>query len=167
MVPKLKTFIEEHIDLIEQKRWQALYSYATAEIPFQIGNLSYNLLQAGINPLEDLNRVLPEMFCNAMDLHEIEIPSNVTKIMRQAFMNCYYMTKIKIPKSVTSIDDTAFSGCYDLADIQYEGTTTQFLNEIKPTAKMFADVKTGIIECSDAKILVDFDGTIKILEESR
>lgn len=165
MVPQLKTFIEEHIDLIEQKRWQALYSYATAEIPFQIGNLSYNLLQAGINPLEDLNRVLPEMFCNAMELHEIVIPSNVTKIMRQAFMNCYYMKKIKIPKSVITIDDTAFSGCYDLEDIQYEGTTIDFLNNIKPTAKMFEDVRLGIVECSNAKLLFELDGTVKILEE--
>ena len=165
MVPKLKSFIEEHIDLIEQKRWQALYSYAMAEIPFQIGNLSYNLLQAGINPLDDLNRVLPEMFCNAMELHEIEIPSNVTKIMRQAFMNCYYMTKIKIPKSVITIDDTAFSGCYDLEDIQYGGTTKDFLNNIKPTTKMFVETKNGIVECSDAKLLFELNGTVKILED--
>ena len=164
MVQKLKTFIEEHIDLIEQKRWHALYSYATAEIPFQIGNLSYNLLKAGINPLEDLNRVLPEMFCNAMDLHEIEIPSNVTKIMRQAFMNCYHMTKIKIPKSVITIDDTAFSGCYYLDDIQYEGTTTEFLNSVNPSSKLFDDTEKGIVQCSDARILFDFDGTVKILE---
>ena len=165
MVPKLKTFIEEHIDLIEQQRWQALYSYAEAEIPFQIGNLSYNLLQAGINPLNDLNRVLPEMFCNAMELHEIEIPSNVTKIMRQAFMDCYYLKKIMIPKSVITIDDTAFSNCYDLEDIQYQGTTTEFLNNIKPTAKMFADTKRGIVECSNAKLLFEFDGTVTILED--
>lgn len=165
MLPKLKTFIEEHIDLIEQKRWQALYSYATAEIPFQIGNLSYNLLQAGINPLEDLNRILPEMFCNAMELHEIKIPSNITRIMRQAFMNCYYLTKITIPKSITNIEDTAFSGCYDLADIEYEGTTTEFLNIISPNSNLFEDTKNGIVSCSDAKLLFDFDGTIKLIED--
>ena len=164
MVPKLKTFIEEHIELIEKKRWQALYSYATAEIPFQIGNLSYNMLQAGVNPLEDLNRVLSEMFCNSMELHEIIIPSNITKIMRQAFMNCYYLTKINIPKSVTFIDDTAFLGCYYLEDIQYEGTTTDFLNNIKPTYEMFKDTKKGIVECSDAKVIFDFDGTVNIIE---
>ena len=165
MVPKLKTFIEEHIDLIEQKRWQTLYSYATEEIQFHIGNLSYSLLNAGINPLNDLNKVLPEMFCNAMDLHEIEIPSSVTEIQQHAFMGCYYLKKIKITGSVTTIDDTAFSGCYALEDIQYEGTTTEFLNNINISSKLFEDTKKGIVECSNAKLLFDFDGTVQIIEE--
>ena len=163
MVPKLKSFIEEHIDLIDQGRWQALYSYAAAEIPFQIGNLSYNLIKAGIDPLKDLNRILPEMFCDSM-IYELVIPENITRIQRQAFKSCYFLTKITLPSSITHIEDTAFDGCYELEDIVYQGTTTEFISNIKPTTRMFRDTKTGIIECLDADLLVDLDNTVKVME---
>lgn len=164
MVPKLKTFIEEYIDLIEKKRWQALYSYATAEIPFQIGNLSYNLIEAGVNPLEDLNRILPQMFADSM-IDELVIPENITRIQREAFKCCYSLTKISLPSSIVHIDDTAFVGCYELEDICYQGTTTEFIRHINPTTRMFRDIKTARINCSDANIFIDFDGTVSIEED--
>ena len=160
MVPKLKTFIEEHIDLIEEKSWQALYSYAQAEIPFQIGNLSYNLIEAGINPLEDLNRVLPEMFCDASELSEIELPENITKIMRQAFKSCYMLNKIVLPKSIESINESAFESCYELRQIIYKGTTKEFIDNVKPTTNMFYDTATETINCADGDVDFDSDGDV-------
>ena len=47
MVTALKNFIEENIDLIEQKKWKDLYDLASVHIPFQIGNLTTNLMYAG------------------------------------------------------------------------------------------------------------------------
>ena len=164
MVPKLKEFIEEHIDLIEEKRWSALYSYAQAEIPFQVGNLSYNLIKAGVNPLEDLNRILPEMFADSM-IDELFIPENITRIQRQAFQSCYFLTKITLPSSIINIDVTAFKGCYELDKIIYEGTATDFIEKIKPITDIFWDCKTGRINCSDADIVIDFDGTVSVEEK--
>lgn len=166
MVPQLKTFIEEHIDLIEHHRWSGLYSYAKAEIPFQIGNLSYNLIKAGINPLDDLNVIYSEMFCDSSELEEITIPNNITEIKRQAFMNCYVLKSVTIPKSVKVIDDTAFKGCYELETILFEGTAHELIDGIKITTKTFWDAATGTIQCSDYDVIVDFDGTLSIEEET-
>lgn len=166
MTQKTKEFIEEHIDLIEEKRWQALYSYAQAEIPFQVGNLSYNLINAGVNPLNDLNRVLPEMFCNASNLSEIELPENITKIMRQAFKSCYMLNKIILPESIQSIDETAFEGCYELKEVIYKGTATELLNKVNITENMFWETEIGTITCSDADIQVGFDDYVQIKERT-
>ena len=162
MTPKLKQFIEEHIDLIENGRWHALYSYAASEIPFQVGNLSYNLLQAGVNPLNELPRVLPDMFNRAGVLTELELPENITSIMRNAFKDCYMLKKIVLPASLETIDNTSFKGCYELEEIIYKGTAKQFMNNIEPTTDMFWDCNTGTIKCSDKNIFIDFDGTISI-----
>lgn len=165
MTPRLKKFIEEHIDLIENGRWHALYSYASSEIPFQVGNLSYNLLQAGVNPLNDLPRVLPDMFNSAGELTELELPENIISIMRNAFKDCYMLKKIVLPSSLETVDNTSFKGCYELEEIVYKGTAKQFMNNIEPTTDMFWDCKTGTIRCSDKNIFIDFDGTISIEED--
>ena len=166
MVPKLKEFIEDHIDLIEEKRWSAVYSYAKAEIPFQVGNLSYNLIKAGVNPLDDINRVPSEMFCDAQELREIELPENILAIMRQAFKNCYQLTKLVLPLAIESIDETAFEGCYELKEVIYKGTAQELLNKVNITEKMFWDTEIGTITCSDADIMVRFDDYVQIKERT-
>ena len=127
MVTALKNFIEEYIDLIETKNWRALYSHAQTDIPFQIGNLTTNLMKAGINPLDDLDVVLPEMFADSM-LQKIELPVQISVIKRQAFKNCYELKEITLPPALLRIDDQAFDDCYDLHTIRYPGTIKKLKN---------------------------------------
>lgn len=154
MVTALKRFIEEYIDLIETKNWRALYGHAQTEIPFQIGNLTTSLIYAGINPLDDLDVVLPEMFANSM-LEQIELPIQISAIKRQAFMNCYVLREITLPASIIRIDDEAFKDCYDLHTIKYQGT----MNHLKMSfpdwlefSKLFDDCAANFIHCTDGDV---------------
>ena len=92
MTQNLKNFIESNIDLIENKNWRDIYDLASVHIPFQIGNLTANLMKAGIDPLDDLDVVLPEMFAEGF-IDEVVLPVHISVIKRQAFMNCYMLKK--------------------------------------------------------------------------
>lgn len=154
MVTALKNFIEAYIDLIETKNWRALYSHAQTEIPFQIGNLTTNLMYAGINPLDDLDVVLPEMFADSM-LKQIELPIQISVIKRQAFKNCYELREITLPASIIRIDDEAFRDCYELRNIKYKGTMKHLKMSFpnwEHFSKLFDDCATAFIYCTDGDI---------------
>ena len=154
MVTALKNFIEENIDLIEQKNWRDLYDLASVHIPFQIGNLTTNLMYAGINPLDDLDIVLPEMFSNSM-LQKIELPVQISVIKRQAFKNCYELKEITLPPALLRIDDQAFDDCYDLHTIRYPGTIKKLKMSFpnwEHFSKLFDDCATSFIHCTDGDI---------------
>ena len=154
MVTALKNFIEEYIDLIETKNWRALYSHAQTDIPFQIGNLTTNLMHAGINPLDDLDVILPEMFADSM-IQQIELPVQISVIKRQAFKNCYELREITLPASIIRIDDEAFRDCYELHTIRYNGTI-KHLKQSFPNwehfSKLFDDCATNFIHCTDGDV---------------
>lgn len=154
MVTALKKFIEEYIDLIETKNWIALYSHAQTEIPFQIGNLTTNLMYAGINPLDDLDVVLPEMFAESM-IQNIELPVQISVIKRQAFMNCYELREITLPPALVRIDDEAFANCYNLHTIRYPGTMKHLKMSFpnwEHFSKLFDDCATALIDCTDGDV---------------
>ena len=153
MITVLKKFIEKYINLIEQKNWYTLYSHAQTDIPFQIGNLTTNLMKAGINPLDDLDVVLPEMFADSM-LKQIELPIQISVIKRQAFKNCYVLKEITLPPSITKIEAEAFRDCYELDTIKYLGTV-QHLKMSFPNwehfSSLFYESPVCSIQCTDGE----------------
>ena len=154
MVTALKNFIEEYIDLIETKNWRALYSHAYEEIPFQLGNLTTNLIHAGINPLDDLDVVLQEMFAEGF-IDEVVLPIHISVIKRQAFMNCYMLKEITLPPALLRIDDEAFKGCYELHTIKYQGTIKHLKMSFpnwEHFSKLFDDCATNLIYCTDGEV---------------
>ena len=154
MVTILKNFIEEYINLIEIKHWSALYRHAQTEIPFQIGNLTTNLMHAGINPLDDLDVVLPEMFADSM-IAQIELPVQIAVIKRQAFKNCYELREITLPPALLRIDDEAFANCYELHTIRYSGTIKHLKMSFpnwEHFGKLFDDCATNFIHCADGDV---------------
>lgn len=154
MVTALKKFIEENIDLIETKNWKDLYDLASVHIPFQIGNLTTNLIKADVNPLDDLDVVLPEMFAQGF-IDEVVLPVHISVIKRQAFMNCYMLKKIKLPPALIRIDNEAFNGCYELRTITYEGTKKHLKMSFPDWAefsKLFDDCPACFIQCTDGDI---------------
>lgn len=154
MVTALKKFIEEYIDLIEAKDWRTLYNHAQTEIPFQIGNLTTNLMNAGINPLDDLDVVLPEMFADSM-IAKIELPIQISVIKRQAFKNCYELREVTLPPALLRIDNEAFANCYDLHTIRYPGTIKKLKMSFpnwEHFSKLFDDCATALIYCTDGDV---------------
>lgn len=130
----------------------ALYIRAREFIPFQVGNLTTNLQAAGADPLEYLDRVIPEMFANST-IKNIELPDNITKIKSQAFLDCFELNYIKIPVSVMDIDDTAFKGCYELDKIVYEGTVVDWHKiHVKDSWALFIDSPAPCVICKDGEV---------------
>ena len=154
MVTALKNFIEENIDLIEQKNWRDLYDLASVHIPFQIGNLTTNLMYAGINPLDDLDVVLTEMFAESM-IRNIELPVQISVIKRQAFKNCYELREVTLPVALIRIDDEAFANCYELHTIRYQGTIKHLKMSFpnwEHFSKLIDDCATNLIYCTDGEV---------------
>lgn len=154
MVTILKKFIEEYIDLIETKDWRTLYNHAYEEIPFQVGNLTTNLIHAGVNPLEDLDVVLPGMFANSM-IENIELPVQIAVIKRQAFMNCYELREVTLPPALLRIDEEAFANCYELRTIRYPGTIKKLKMSFpnwEHFSELFYDCFTSFIHCTDGDV---------------
>ena len=154
MVTALKNFIEENIDLIEQKNWRDLYDLASVHIPFQIGNLTTNLMKAEINPLDDLDVVLPEMFAESM-IQNIELPVQISVIKRQAFKNCYELREVTLPPALIRIDAEAFANCYELRTIKYSGTIKHLKMSFpnwEHFSKLFDDCAAALIRCTDGDV---------------
>ena len=153
MVTALKKFIEKYIDLIEASDWRTLYNHAYEAIPFQVGNLTTNLIHAGINPLDDLEVVLPEMFAESM-IQKIELPVQISVIKRQAFKSCYELREITLPAALIRIDDEAFANCYELHTIRYPGTIKHLKMSFpnwEHFSKLFDDCATALIYCTDGE----------------
>ena len=154
MITILKNFIEEYIDLIEAKDWRTLYNHAYEEIPFQVGSLTTNLMHAGINPLDDLDVVLPGMFVSSM-IQNIELPVQISVIKGQAFMNCFELREITLPPALIRIDDEAFANCFELHTIKYQGTIKHLKMSFpnwEHFSKLFDDCSTNLIHCTDGYV---------------
>lgn len=77
------------------------------------------LLKNGINPLVYMNEV-PQCFMYKLnlDIKEITIPNNITRIGENAFEGCKNLKSIHIPNSVIDISEAAFNSCLTLTEIK-------------------------------------------------
>lgn len=149
MRDNLKHFLEKNKELLRQNEFKQLYFEAYEDIPFQIGNMTAAFLQAGINPMLYMDKVMPEMFSNST-IEEVIIPNNIRAINRQAFLDNFELKKITIPKSVVGIESSAFKGCYELEEIIYEGTVEEW-EKVFRDPSTFWDCKVEFVTCSDGK----------------
>ena len=111
MNEEIKKFIEENINLIEENRWEEIYSKA-----FPTG-FTDALLEAQINPAELLGYI-PKRYLENSKINQYSIPNKVTNIGYAAFLNCSSLTSVIIGDSVTSIGTYAFTNCSSLISIQ-------------------------------------------------
>ena len=148
MIPELKKFIEENIDLINDNKFNDVYNKIKS---YKFTRLfTEAMLQAEINPLNYTeavpSRYLYESklehiyipagiivinkysFAACHRLKEVTIPEGVIKIGEGAFMGCDALEKLHLPSTLKYIDVGAFGGCKNLKDVTFAGTTKQWLN---------------------------------------
>ena len=140
MTTHVKRFIEEYIDLIENKAFTELYNAANGyfKVAADIGELTYVLESSGINPLlhmtkiprnyydssekssliipANIKQINPVAFCGS-DLEQITIPSNVTDIFSHAFDYCTSLTSVICEEGVEFIGERCFEDCASLKHI--------------------------------------------------
>ena len=64
------------------------------------------------------------LFLNDVEIKELNIPNNVTKIGERVFYGCNSLTSVSIPNSVSSIGEAAFYGCSGLTSLKFGNNVT-------------------------------------------
>lgn len=129
MNDKLKNFINENLDLINEnskESWEEIYS---KKIGFAIkGEFTRMILDSGINDPAEIMGYIPRSYLRESSISNYKIPNNVTLISDVAFSNCKSMTSITIPNSVTSIGEHAFQHCFSLTNVVIPDSVTHIGN---------------------------------------
>lgn len=108
-------FIEDKIELIEQRRWLDVYKLLETEEMDTISRFNTVMIKAGINPLEDLT-VVPRLFLAWSPIEQIDIPNKITKINPFAFLQSNLKTLI-LPKYLEEIGAQSFAQCNELETV--------------------------------------------------
>ena len=120
MIKEIKEFIEKHIDLIEDGRFEELYKlqskWYTVELARLVGIFTETLLSADIDPAKYMKKI-PPFYLTGTTMVSYTIPQNITSIDWSAFIDCNEFTNVTIPDSVTSIGDYAFGYCEGLTGV--------------------------------------------------
>lgn len=109
VAPEIQIFIESHVQLIKEEDFESLYE--KVEPVWMRKDLTETLLEAGINPLEYMNKVPSNFLAESKQVTTFDIPNNIKSIGLAAFIDCTQLTNVNIPDSVTTIGVSAFSGC--------------------------------------------------------
>ena len=166
MIPELKQFIEENIELISDNEFNDVYNKIKS---YKFTRLfTEAMLEAEINPLNYMEAVPSHYlygsniqhvdipvgiivinkysFAHCRQIKEVTIPEGVVKIGEGAFMNCHALEKLYLPSTLKYIDVGTFQECARLTEITFAGTTKQWLNvkDIDGSLLQFEPIK-----CSD------------------
>ena len=166
MIPELKQFIEENIDLISDNEFNDVYNKIKS---YKFTRLfTEAMLQAEINPLNHMEAVPPRYlhestiqyvdipvgiivinkyaFRGCYQLKEVTIPEGVIKICEGAFMSCDALEKLHLPSTLKYIDVGAFQGCTNLEEVTFAGTVKQWIAVHDLDGSLF---RFEPIKCSD------------------
>ena len=87
-------------------------------------------------------------------LVEVSLPAYTLKtISASAFANCISLTKINIPASVSYIGELTFSRCKQLFDLNYEGTSSQWITIEKHPNWSNSSYLTAVY-CTDTSLYI-------------
>ena len=147
MIPELKQFIEENIDLISDNEFNDVYNKIKS---YKFTRLfTEAMLEADINPLNYMeavpSRYLYESntqhvdipvgiivinkyaFTECRQIKEVTIPEGVINIGEGAFYKCASLEVLHLPSTLKYIDTAAFGMCIDLKEVTFAGTVKEWL----------------------------------------
>ena len=109
--------IKHYADLIEINDWETFYiRLKSVYNNSNIGQITEILLEAGIDPLKDLDYI-PENYLAGSDLGSFTIPEHIKIIEEYAFNECQKLKIIYFPNSLEIVKFRAFRNCHSLEDI--------------------------------------------------
>lgn len=172
LTSRAKEILIKNKDLLEDL--DKFYQSIPVSVSSEITSLFIN---SGINVLENVSRIYPEMFSYTEDFVNLEIPKNIKSIKARAFLEskiktveidegckhigalafarCHNLEKISIPSTVTQFDNDIFFECENLYQIVYQGTKQQWM-DIDKSPRWNQGMPYSKIVC--------LDGTIEYLE---
>lgn len=147
MIPELKQFIEENIDLISDNEFNDVYNMIKSYTFTRL--FTEAMLAADINPLNYMEAVPPRYlyesniqhveipvgiivintysFADCRQIKEVTIPEGVIKIGEGAFYNCTSLEVLHLPSTLKYIDTGAFAMCRSLKEVTFAGTVKQWI----------------------------------------
>ena len=117
-IEKVKEFIEDNIDQIENNQFELLYGIAYTYLEGKTGIFTKVLNDAGIDPLPHLTEI-PGYYLAWTDTKYFEIPNNVQLISEFAFAFTEIKTQL-IPSNIKVISEDAFYACSKLQEVEIE-----------------------------------------------
>ena len=110
---EVKEFIEDNIDLIENKAWDQIYDNAKFTLDSEsTGKFTEAMLAIGEDPLETLDYI-PEYYLSDAKIESFTIPNHILELSEGCFAYSS-LKEIVIPDSVTTIGMYAFYECPQL-----------------------------------------------------
>ena len=131
MDKKIKQFIEENINLINQntrESWEKVYSNLYKFSPLKdeyVGQFTQIMLFAEIDPTYKLQQI-PDYYLFSSDIESYNIYDQVTSIGSRSFRKCNNLKFIYIPDSVTKIGSVAFEHCENLSFVSLPNQIKDF-----------------------------------------
>ena len=168
---QLNKFIEQNIELIENHKWEDLYSFMDVAIT---GPFTKLMLKIHEDPLENMTYIPENFLREQRDITSFTIPNTVSKIYYNAFFKCDLrilnipegVTEIKgsafegnenlklltLPKSLKRIEQYAFADCSSLERIDCAATCDEFVKNLVVSNSVFTDTNTNVIHCLDGDV---------------
>lgn len=165
MIPELKKFIEENIDLISDNEFNAVYNKIKSRTFIRL--FTEAMLEAEINPLNYMKEV-PPYYLYESNIQMIDIPTGVEEINKYAFSRCSQLKSVHLPEglnfigegafynssleslhlpsTVKIIYEGAFENCNALKHVTFAGTTKQWI-AVKDFDKSLLRLEP--VKCSD------------------
>ena len=118
----LQDVLQRYEVLLNTNNFKTLYDTIYSELfnsiyGVSIGNITYVLMCANINPLDYMDEIPAQYFMNCNNLVSIDIPNGIKSVGDRAFEGCRSLISIIIPDGVTDIQDGAFAYCSELTNI--------------------------------------------------
>lgn len=120
---EVKQFIEDNIDLIEDRAWDQIYDNARFTLDSEsTGGFTLAMLDIGEDPLETLDYI-PDYYLSDAKIESFYIPNHIHELCEGCFAYSS-LKEIVIPGSVTTIGMYAFSECPQLKRVTIPPTAT-------------------------------------------
>lgn len=112
-------FIEKHIDLIDENKWDIFVDelFDAADVSSNISDVYRMLEEANIDIIEYLNFIPDYYLYNNYDRKELYISEYARRIGASAYENNSLLETIHIPKTVHTFHYRCFADCPNLKDI--------------------------------------------------
>lgn len=173
---EIKKFIKEHLQLIDDGKWDEFYIEVehntrvgdTFQLDTDIGALTEFLMTCGCDPLFSMKKVPTAYLCGS-NLPSITIPTGIWSIGCSAFAEMNNLTSVHIPQHIEvlnmrcfeycsnleyiridnpeiSIHKSSFEGCESLRDIDFAGTVLEWREK---------DIilYRAVVTCSDGAVM--------------
>ena len=117
---EVKEFIEQNIDLIEDKRWDEVYENATFNLDSEsTGKFTKAMLDIGLDPIAEQGLDwIPDYYLSDTSIVEFDIPNTIHSLGEGCF-SYTSIIKIIIPESVKTLRDYVFYECSALKEVTF------------------------------------------------